>query len=1648
MIINNWNGKLDTKSADNSKSVKNNNILKHQNNYNCSPDKVFSNLSFGAALSQAMLKIQAQNYSQKSEIDDIISNLLFDIKKGNLKTDKTEIEEALNVQNFIIELLNQYADEDEKDSIMLGSANYLLRGKNIQLNEKDKKYLSDFLSKYDKKEDEISDKKLIINASSKTERILKSYNDSLYSINTSMQSIKKFKKLSDEEFNEEAIYQNFEENIAPKLSFDELDIVKEILSPFKIDDDKQTAIKKAKFDYTLLPKRRITSFVNKNNYNRFNYYNEFLFCSDKEFEEKITKLNNRAFLKQTLNDNNMPFSLWKKLLDMSDKEYNKLSVPFEKREIEDFDAAKYKKEIQAKIKEPLQFDKKEIDALSREYFNISSIFEDNDYNNKFRKRIDFEKLEQKPAAKSILPDTDTLLNKLNEKGSVLVKIPNRGGANPLNNEKALIKQEDTENLGKRENAGIKIKYGSKINWSNEKISRDIVQNFFDANGYTLEGTTFRVVKKADGKYTVRVEGAANYDYSHLQSIGDSTKDNDALSAGNYGEGTKIVAVNLLSKLGTSYVKYGCGEWSMEFNRSSDDIKTADMTQTLTKNPKKIYGNYIEFDTDNEELVKSILDAKDYFYHRDNPDFQNLDYENEYFGFKFTPYQKGNLYLVQRYEHNGRISNSMSNISVIFKTNPNSEELVKLNNGEKYNPNTGRDRIAISNETLHDLYSRYLKTVKDEDIAKIICTLEPVFNTDTSQNFAGDAFILLNSLVNEAERRGIGINFDNYIAADKKEDIDYAEALGYKTAISQMKRVGMKSAIKEKQKEPVIEPDEKITSKIRLLNEGVKVFEECIDLNTINLIHPGDADTPKYPFNDKEFTRIKAEAIIEEREYKGHWVKSAAFMFDDYIDNLATWLHELSHKSGGDNSAEFSVQLIEMQKFLMKVLANNPNALEKIKILAELYNNQKLNDSNNFNEKEYEMSVKNSLSKIQSYEKYVEADNEIPIYSIPQKPKIYKKRTKEISEAPKSKLPSAEDVISEVKLKGSSVLKIKNTGKTNPVNIEKALIKQEDEKNLGKIKNARIKVKYGAKINWDNEKISRDIMQNFFDGNGYTLDGTKFNITKNDDGKYTIRIEGLGNYDYSHLQSLGDSTKDDEDSAAGKFGEGTRIVAVNLLSKLDTNYVKYGSGDWSMEFKRSSEDITTADMTQTLTKNPQRINGNYIEFNTDNEDLVKSILEAKDYFYHSDNPDFQNLDFENEYFGFRVQKDNGNLYYIQRFQTPDGRIKGGLRGLNLIFKKQEEAVKKAVKKQEKPAIILEKPKIEIMPAPKAGNKSIYERISGFFSGIYKKIFSKPELPVRAITPDLDFSFAKISKKIEDTTIKSKRSEIIRDDILLYKSINPVHNSLNTGRDRNFLSLDDIYHLSLQYAQTMSEDDLVSAIENFEELITSDNPDDFILNKNYDPTTTFISGIIQEANNRQIKINSEDAKIVWVPESSWGNKLEPEVESYLKAKGYKFGHELYSRIGIKSAMEVFNNEHKKQSVEPTQKELQKLEILNKALMLIKENDIHRHLPSFDENPLRIYEKGGLKQNRDYHSVLKDNKLESLLIDRKKLEEDDFFEALANIISETVNRTGNILYSHYSYSLTDLMRLELESLLTKSENVQKLKILEKLYKQIDNQ
>ena len=945
------------------------------------------------------------------------------------------------------------------------------------------------------------------------------------------------------------------------------------------------------------------------------------------------------------------------------------------KSIQAVEFAIYKKNVQQQISKPLPYEPESAYTLdpTSSGLTASSTATEN--------MLPFEALNTpKTQLKTLnVPSFTEIFDNL-EKGIPLkIEIPNEGNMKPKTGDNH-IHSEDISRLGVEEDAGYELQYGIKRNWSDAKIARDLMQNFYNGHGGTLEGVTIDV-QKVGTKYKVRISGKGTYDYGYLDALGAGSGDVDPTKLGRqFGEGAKIAALSLLTRAGVKYVKFASGEWDMTFKRSEDNVDKAHMTQTLTKNDKNVDGTFVEFTVSNPHVVKEIINARDYFEHPYNPDFQNFDYENEFFGIKILPKgEKGNIYVVQRYETSQGINNSVNGFSIVFKKNPDDPELVyKTHN--KYSLNVDRDRGQLSNTDIQQLVSKYARTMPKEELGKLISSLEPVWSKPSIARSAQENAIV-DGLISAAESSSIKLDFlaKKYVFMSSKasaEDRQMAELMGYKVVdMNELQFIGLKnfSKLNEKHKQ-VKTPNEIESQRIQILNEAVRVIQQCLPKDKADLIREDEVNTPKFVYSEGGSPNERAEAIVKYGVYKGHWIKESSLYTDKFVDLLATWLHEMSHKKGGDVSTEFTNALKDIETNILQILTNNPEALAKIKYLAKLYNGI---DSQmtlpKFDTKAYKQQTTAEISTPTEYVEYSEANpadaqnNATDLMDWRIGPKVEYKPLPDIPHTDITPLPTTSELMSTLQKTGSVHLTVPNAGGLNPTNSENPVILPEDVSELGQTENAKIKIRYAEAINWSNFKIARDLIQNFYDGNGHTLEGVTFKVDKTADG-YKIRIEGLGNYSYEHLKRIGSSTKPYLVEDLGNFGEGTRIIASSLLAK-GSDSVKYGCGEWQLTFGRQNGRIAGDDVVQTLTKASKPVKGNYVEFTTQDAALAEEILNAKDYFYHPNNENFHNFEYENEYFGFKHldSSDDTTVYLGQKYEINND-FKNLPQKLCIVFKK--------------------------------------------------------------------------------------------------------------------------------------------------------------------------------------------------------------------------------------------------------------------------------------------------------------------------------------------------------------------------------------------
>lgn len=676
----------------------------------------------------------------------------------------------------------------------------------------------------------------------------------------------------------------------------------------------------------------------------------------------------------------------------------------------------------------------------------------NDFSNLITRNFPFVDLSDKITPKTENDYIDSLLTQLKESGTISIPLSKREHS-VEEFRKASINNIDSAdiNLDEYIPIGMSINYGKRTNWSNEKISRDILQNFYDANNHTLDGVGFSIIKDGE-KYKVKISGNALFDCKELLELGSGNKsDESPYNAGGFGEGSRLVVASLLGQDKVENIKFGSADWKLTFNQKDGSIR-----RMLEKTSESVDGNYIEFETNDRKFTESLIKSLNYFNSSNNADYQNLNYDSKDFGFKILkPGQSGNLYITQRFEYGAddKWENGLEGITLIFKRKPDSEKFHKLTNKDF---SKGRDRIYYTGDDIFDLTRYFAKDMSDSDLIDAILLTKDFWTSSRNDNKrAIDYFI--NALCKEANARRIGINFENekYCITDcfsNSAIIDYVKNMGYKVISSglSLNMVGMPTVSEIKDKSSAhkpLKPTDVEIKKIKLLDEAARVIQESIkeaytnkslslytelkdkytdgnllvddyttrmriagyiikhdtnsefvkkygskiiddpqqftkdlfeyldniiwdndkkllfgkiikemlpeeseerkelksDLDILGLILDADINMPRYIFdsNSEISTNTLGEAIIDTsnfgRKYMGHWIDRTYLNKGDFYDLLATWLHEMSHKTGGDGSSTFTYALTDLIQALIKAGVKCDSMQKDLSVIEKLFN---------------------------------------------------------------------------------------------------------------------------------------------------------------------------------------------------------------------------------------------------------------------------------------------------------------------------------------------------------------------------------------------------------------------------------------------------------------------------------------------------------------------------------------------------------------------------------------------------------------------------------------------------------------------------------------------------------------------------------------
>lgn len=496
---------------------------------------------------------------------------------------------------------------------------------------------------------------------------------------------------------------------------------------------------------------------------------------------------------------------------------------------------------------------------------------------------------------------------------------------------------------KKGEIGISEEYSESVRWNSDKVARDIMQNFYDGHGQTLDGVRMVFTPAGNGRYRVRIDGKSTYTPDKAVILGASGKRGNNNSAGGYGEGLKMAVIKLLKDYGAGDVKVASDNWQALFNLEKSDLCDERLLSYSLDRVEPFRGNFVEFETDSMELLQSLRKTVNRFYHSSNPDFRCPDFENELMGIKVLPEgQKGGIYIAgQRFEFDGDFD-GLDGVTIFIKPNLNKISVL----------DQSRDRISLNESNLGSI-AMWLARNNDmsaDDKAKLLKSLERYWeHKNYIQQGPMDSFVenFLRYIDQRDVVKKLHIKFPEKYVAYSNASPDVVRDLrinGYKVCQSGFANIGMptiRDVLGDARAHDVVIPNDVQKKKILILREALRQLSPALKDKHFSA---SELDAHIYMFDrtasrdNRLHSNCNAEAIVDNGVSKGFWIDKSYLDRASFNDVLETALHELSHKAGGDESAEFSYKLTDVNADAIGHLLDDIKSRNEIQALASLWSN--------------------------------------------------------------------------------------------------------------------------------------------------------------------------------------------------------------------------------------------------------------------------------------------------------------------------------------------------------------------------------------------------------------------------------------------------------------------------------------------------------------------------------------------------------------------------------------------------------------------------------------------------------------------------------------------------------------------------------------
>ena len=469
--------------------------------------------------------------------------------------------------------------------------------------------------------------------------------------------------------------------------------------------------------------------------------------------------------------------------------------------------------------------------------------------------------------------------------------------------------------------GIMENYG--IQWALEKAARDAWQNFFDANGHTLDGITSRVETDEEAKKArIVISGSQTYDWRELVHIGATTKKDSKRSAGGFGEGTKDLALVLLRDFGAEEVVYSADDWELNFYLDFVPEETySKKTKGLYIRKKKIEpreGNFLRVAFSGEraqESANAVVKARELFFSSENQDFIGSSYDNPATGgFKILPPLAARYGMVEKKK--GNFYQAGQRLHFDNREEWETVENVNLWTWEKILPKD-RDRGMVTHqEILKIVVPLVIDSMTTDDMKKSVYDFKPVWEHTRGYEVSSD---LLERIVDRLAEQNIILEFGQEYVADDMPFVfwikDGLKQKGHKICGGYMNKIGMK----------------KLSERFKELSNHMRVEGTAEEIRRIDIIKRA---AKKIGLAEDEIKDIwlfgaESEKSIIHGEYNPlfYWI-AREVVNGDFLHALQIYFHEAAHKKGKHGDAQFDYYLQEMLGKIQLFILNERQEFEK------------------------------------------------------------------------------------------------------------------------------------------------------------------------------------------------------------------------------------------------------------------------------------------------------------------------------------------------------------------------------------------------------------------------------------------------------------------------------------------------------------------------------------------------------------------------------------------------------------------------------------------------------------------------------------------------------------------------------------------------